>query len=274
MTRMAAKLQSASKSNKKEQVASQNAEKVPDWKDTALQDIEYHRRQFEQPYRSTEALGRFVQSIITNVEGEGEALDVACGAGANILHLGRILRNYRWSGIDIAGEVLFPISHPIFDEHSVSVNLVAGDFYKLTEIFEKKKFDLVFSVQTLLTLPSYEGALDQLLAVTRNWLFITGLFTDFNIDAKIKVMDYSWPVGTHGPYYYSVYGLERFRSYCEERGCLEFVSQDFEIDIDLSPPEAMGFGTYTQTTADGRRLQFTGPIFEPWKFIAIRMGNQ
>jgi SAM-dependent methyltransferase len=267
---MAQKLHSVSGSNKEGEVTTLKAQ-VPSWKETALQDIDYHRRQFKQPYRSTEALGRFVQSIIAS--SEGEALDVACGAGANILHLGRILRNYRWTGIDIAGEVLFPISRPIFDEHAVSVNLVAGDYYKLTEIFKDRKFDLVFSVQTLLTIPSYERALDQLLAMTRGWLFITGHFTDFNVDAKIEVMDYSWPVGRQGPYYYSVYGLERFRSYCEERGCLEFISQDFEIDIDLPPPESKGFGTYTQTLANGRRLQFTGPILEPWKFLAIRMGD-
>jgi SAM-dependent methyltransferase len=240
----------------------------PDWNAVALQDIEYHRRQFAKPYRSTVALGKFIQSI--SERPEGEALDVACGAGANIFYLSRVLKNYRWTGIDIAGEVLFPYSYPLFAEHEVKVNLVVGSYYKLTEIFPRK-FDLVFSIQTLLVMPTYEHALDQLLAVTGKWLFITGLFTDFNIDAKIEVMDYSWPVGTQGPYYYNVYGLDRFRAYCEAKGCQEFITQDFEIDIDLKPPESGGFGTYTETLSNGRRLQFTGPLLMPWKFIAIRM---
>jgi SAM-dependent methyltransferase len=247
-------------------------ERKPDWKATARQDLEYHRRQFAEPYRSTVALAKFVQSKVT--PREGKALDVACGAGANIFHLGQLLKNYSWTGLDIAGEVLFPYTYTIFRENAINANLMVGDFYKLTEIFKNTKFDLVFSIQTLLTCPTYERPLDQLLAVTGEWLFVTGLFTDFNVDAKIEVMDYSWPSGTQGPYYYNVYGLERFRAYCEARGCTEFISQDFQIDMDLPPPETKGFGTYTEMTTTGRRLQFTGPIFQPWKFIAIRMGKR
>jgi len=244
---------------------------VRKWNETALQDIEYHRRQFEHPYRSTQALSSFIKSVL-EISG-GEALDVACGAGADILHLSKQLDGFRWTGIDIAGEVLFPLSQSIFEKHNLKVTLASGDFYNLTEMFKEKSFDLVLSIQTLLIVPSYEEALDQLLAMTRGWLFITSLFTDFNVDAKVEVMDYSWPVGRQGPYYYNVWGLPRFRSYCEERGCKEFLIQDFDIDIDLPPLETKGFGTYTQTLADGRRLQFTGPVYEPWKFVAIRMGD-
>lgn len=247
--------------------------RVPDWNLTAQQDLDYHRRQFEHPYRSTEVFARFVKSVLGNHKGR-EALDVGCGAGANILHLSRALRDYHWTGIDIAGEVLFPLAAPYFSQHGVKAELVVGDFYELTRIFEHRTFDLVFSMQTLLITPGYELALDQLLAVTDEWLFITGLFTDFNIDAKIEVMDYTWQAGTQGPYYYNTYGLDRFRSCCEERGCREFIVQDFDIDIDLPRPESRGFGTYTETLASGKRLQFTGPVFEPWKFLAIRMGKQ
>jgi SAM-dependent methyltransferase len=246
--------------------------KIPDWNLTARQDIEYHRRQFEQPYRSTEALARFVNSVLENREG-GEALDVACGAGANIFHLSRALKNYRWTGIDIAGEVLFPYGAPFFSQAGLSAELVVGDFYELTKIFKNRTFDLVFSLQTLLITPNYEPALDQLLAVTNGWLFITALFTDFKVNAKIEVMDYTWGRDTQGPYYYNVFGLDQFRSYCRRRGCREFITQDFEIDIDLPRPESEGFGTYTEMLASGQRLQFTGPIFLPWKFIGIRMGQ-
>jgi hypothetical protein len=176
--------------------------------------------------------------------------------------------------LDIAGDVLFPLAESFFDESRIPVNFVSGDYYRLSEIFGGRKFDLVLSLQTLLTIPSYEPALDELLAVSGRWLFVTSLFTDFNVDAKIEVTDYTWPEGTQGPYYYSVWSLPRFQSYCEKRGCREFISKDFEIDIDLAPPDDRGFGTYTRALADGRRLQFTGPIFEPWKFVAIRMGER
>lgn len=246
---------------------------APDWKLTAKQDLEYHRNQFKKPYRSTEALARFITPILGNREG-GEALDVGCGAGANIFYLSRVLPDYRWTGVDIAGEILFPIGAPFFAQEDLNARFVVGDFFELDKMFAHRAFDLVFSLQTLLIMPAYEPALDQLLAVTNEWLFVSGLFTDFNIDAKIEVMDYTWDVGVQGPYYYSVYGLDRFRSYCEQRGCEEFITQDFEIDMDLPRPESKGFGTYTETLTSGKRLQFTGPISLPWKFLAIRMGSR
>lgn len=246
---------------------------APDWKLTAKQDLEYHRNQFKTQYRSTEALARFVTSILGDREG-GEALDAGCGAGANIFHLSRVLKGYRWTGVDLAGEVLFPVAAPFFSRENVNATLVVGDFFELDQIFKDRTFDIVFSLQTLLIMPEYEPALDQLLAVTNEWLFVSGLFTDFNVDAKIEVMDYTWEVGVQGPYYYSVFGLDRFHSYCTQRGCEEFITQDFEIDIDLPRPESKGFGTYTETLTSGKRLQFTGPISLPWKFLAIKMGGR
>src|SRR5438477_1948047 len=50
--------------------------------------LDYHRRQFAEPYRSTAHLCRFVERILgSRVEAECSALDVGCGAGANMFHL-------------------------------------------------------------------------------------------------------------------------------------------------------------------------------------------
>lgn len=187
-------------------------------------------------------------------------------------YLSQQFHDCHWTGIDIAGEMLFPFGREKFREHNIDVTLIEGDFYKLTELFLDQKFDVVFSIQTLLTLPYWKRALEQLLAVTRGWLFISSLFTDHDVDAITKLRDYTWPARCQTSHS-NVYGLQRFRKFCEARGCREFVSQDFELDIDLQPPELGGAGTYTRTLADGRRLQFTGPIFQLWKFLAIRMGD-
>jgi len=233
--------------------------------------VPYHVQQFEVPYRSTVHLARFIQSLVPNPQ--GEALDVACGAGANIFYLRQQLKGYRWTGIDIAGDVLFTSGRKYFNDHQMDVTFVEGDFYRLTEIFSGRQFDLVLSIQTLMGIPEYEPAVEQLLAVTRGWLVITSLFTDFPVDAKIEVMDYGYSADCQGPFYYNVYSLARLRSYCEDRGCKQFVSQDFEIDIDLPPPEKVGMTTYTRMLADGKRIQLSGPLHMPWKFVGIRMGN-
>ena len=237
-------------------------------KRTAQEDLDYHARQFEQEYRSTIHLSRFLKTL-PGFTG-GEALDVACGAGANIYHLARELTGYRWMGLDIAGSVVFPIGRPKLAAAGLDVTLVEGDFFRLGEIFAGRRFDLVLFMQSLLLVPGYGELLEELLAVTKGWLVFTGLFTDFHVDARVEVRDYTWSADCQGPFSYNVWSLSRFRESCEARGCREFVSRDFEIDIDLPRPASGGMGTYTERLPDGRRLQFTGPILMPWKFVAVR----
>jgi ubiquinone/menaquinone biosynthesis C-methylase UbiE len=238
------------------------------WEAIADQDLDYHLRQFEKPYRSTIALGQFLSSQIGTCK--GEALDVACGAGANIFYLSRLFPELKWTGVDIAGDHLFRHSRRIFSEHDCHPKLITGDHLRLTELLAGKKYDLVLSLQTLLTLPSYEQVLEQLIAVTSKWLLITSLLTDFWVDARIETTDYTWPADVRRAYY-SVYSLPRLRAFCEARGAKEVIAQDFNIDIDLPVPSAGGLGTYTRTLDHGQRLQFTGPIYQPWKFVLVRM---
>ena len=247
-------------------------EEVEKWKAVAVQDRDYHSRQFDEPYRSTVSLLDFIRSVLDRPE--GEALDVACGSGANIYHLGRGLPGYKWTGVDIVGEALFTIARQRFGSLGAEApSLIEGDLNDLVGLFPGRQFDLVLAIQTLTCLPSYEAALDQLLKVTRGWLFVTGLFTDFRVDAWIQASDYTWPETSRGVYRYNIYDVERVRAFCEARGSREFVTRDFEIDIDLEVPESKGLASYTRMLADGKRLQFTGPLFLPWKFIGIRMGS-
>lgn len=247
-----------------------DATQIARWKKIAQQDWDYHQRQFAKPYRSTSYLGDFIKSLIGSTQ--GDALDVGCGAGANIFHLAQMIPGFHWSGVDIAGEVLFPIGTPFFRSKGFEVDLTAGDFYRLEDHFRGKQFNLVLSIQTFLNLETYDAHLDQLLSLTKGWLFVSSLFTDFNVDLNIEVTDYTWPEDCPNPGNYNVYSLSRFRKACEAKGCKQFVSRDFVIDIDLPPPESGGLGTYTRKLEGGQRLQFTGPIFQPWKVVGVRMG--
>ena len=239
------------------------------WERTARQDIDYHLRQFKQPYRSTIALGRFLSDVLKDFQ--GQALDVGCGAGANIFYLAHQFPRLKWTGLDIAGEILYPASRPLFVQNQLDVELISGDFFRLRERFQNRRFDLVLSLQTLMTLPAYDQALEELLSVTEGWLVLTTPLTEFNVDVKNEVMDYTWPEGCQGPYYYSVFGLPRLEAFCQQHGCSRFIVEAFDIDIDLPIQERKGFATYTQTLASGRRLQFTGPVFLPWKFVLAKV---
>jgi SAM-dependent methyltransferase len=233
----------------------------------AEQDLSFHMRQFEQPYRSTVALTKFIQRVASPVH--GDALDVGCGAGALIHYLNRQILGLRWTGVDIAGKVLFPKSREFFERDRLDARLLCGDFSRLESVVDGARFDLVLCTQVVSYIAGYEDLLTQLMSVTRGWLFLSGLFTEFDIDVTIAASDYTWPEGVNGPYNYNVYGLPRFRSHCEKLGADRFLAEPFVIDIDLPAPGHGGLGTYTRLDAEGARMQFSGPIYLPWHFVAI-----
>jgi SAM-dependent methyltransferase len=233
--------------------------------------LAYHTRQFDQAYRSTVFLTRFLREIVR--PGTGEALDVGCGAGANIFHLAQSFPSLRWTGIDLAGEVTFQIGRPRFQQAGLKVTLIEGDFNRLTEVVNGRRFDLVLCLQTLLAIRRYEHVLGQLLAVTRGWLVVSSLFTDHEVDVFTNAVDYSRSADARRGWHFNVYSLRRFRDLCRESGASEVIDREFDIDVDLPHHPTGGLNTYTERREDGRRLQFTGPIFQPWRFVAVRMGG-
>ena len=231
--------------------------------------LRYHVDQFERPYRSTVHLGRFLAGLPLR---GGEALDIACGAGSNIYHLSHVVPGFHWTGVDLAGDMLFPIARERFANAKLDVTLVSADLFELDRVLARQRFDLVISTQTLSWLPDHERALCQALRVTRGWLVMSSLFTELDVDTECLVYDHT-TVPELPPYHMNVYSLNRMRALCESHGCHEFRSEPFDIDIDLPRPASGGLGTYTERTADGRRLQFSGPVHLPWRFIAARMGD-
>jgi ubiquinone/menaquinone biosynthesis C-methylase UbiE len=236
----------------------------PVWKADDV--LEYHARQFREPYRSTIHVGRFLQTL--GLPEKADVLDVGCGAGAPISHLATLFPGFRWTGVDVEGAALFPLGRSEMKKRGVSVDFVEGDFYRLRDAVGDRTFDLVLSIQTLPFIPDYRPVLEQLLAVTRDRLVVSCLFTPLDIDARTLMIDYTKPEGVQ-ELHYNTYSLPRFERFCADRGFGKFVSRDFEMDIDL-PPQAAGRGTYTRTLADGRRIQFSGPVHLPWKFLAMQ----
>src|SRR5262249_46151437 len=241
--------------------------------------LEYHRRQFAEPYRSSMHLCRFVKDVLgAQVETEWSALDAGCGAGANIFHLSRVLTHARWTGVDIATH-LFDVHRALATEHGGlrnPVRLIGGDFYPLSKLLSPRSFDLAFSIQTVSCLDGYTEFLPQLLAMLRpgGVAFVTSLFTDFQVDARIQITEYEKDGSPRLPMFYNIYAWNRFRDYCLGLGAVEVIAEDFEIDIELPTPTHLHMGTYTTRLADGRLLQRSGPLLMPWKAIAIRMPEE
>lgn len=242
-------------------------------------DFTYHIQQYSRLYRSTAHLTTFVHDVLGDDTAQYQALDSSCGACANIFHLSRLLVNTSWTGIDI-NPTLVQLGKQLIAENGGirnSLKVVNGDLYKLRDDRDlcAKGFDLVFSLQTLSWLPSYEDAVASLLAVTRpsgGVLFVSSLFTDCLVDATIQIKEYATDgadVGS-GHIYYNVYCFDRFRDFCLRSGATEVIARDFVIDTDIPQPNHRKMGTFTVAADNGRRLQFSGPLVLPWKFIAVR----
>jgi ubiquinone/menaquinone biosynthesis C-methylase UbiE len=247
------------------------------WLDKDI-DVHYHTRQYEQLYRSTAHFGNYLSGTVKEVDREYRVLDLGCGAGANLFHLSRVLPNSSWEGVDISPR-LIDLGNSLLAERQFQskVRLTAGNLYEIETLYAPRTFDIVLSIQTLSWLPDYDQALEKLfyLAKPGGYIFVTSLFTDFHVDARIEVTQYQDAkfVKPMKPIYYNVYALGRFKEACLRLGASDVMAIDFQIDVDLPAPKDGRMGTYTVMTAETERLQFSGPLLMPWKFVAIRVGE-
>jgi hypothetical protein len=107
------------------------------------------------------------------------------------------------------------------------------------------------------------------------YVVTNSLFTDALVGVKIEVTQYNDESLAEkvGPVPYNIYCLDRFCAECHRAGASSVVSTDFEIDVDLPRPAHRHMGTYTEKLESGRRLQISGPLLMPWKFVLLRKGE-
>ena len=148
-----------------------------------------------------------------------------------------------------------------------------ADLFHISD-YPAKEYDITTCMQTLLLFKQdqYSDVLKNLIQITRGWIFLSSLFTEKKMDVESKIRLYvpceDYPSGTVS---YNTFCTSRFRSICHGLGVREVKFKDFEIDIDLSGPEEGGLGTYTVRTENSSRLQFSGAVYMPWKFVALRL---
>jgi ubiquinone/menaquinone biosynthesis C-methylase UbiE len=230
--------------------------------------IAWHRAQFTQPKRSTVKLCDFVTRVLAGEDAPTTALDVGAGAGANMRHLAQALPDAAWTGVELETK-LVAAGAELLDP--ARFHLLAGDLFQLQRDLAGERFDVSFSIQVLSMLDGYERALEQMLAVTKRWVFILSLFSDTDLDAftRLRGRRDGHSSGLHVAY--NVYSLPRFTEFCTELGAREVIAERFDIDVDLPRPEHKGIGTWTRQTTDGERLQISGPLLMPWWFVAVRL---
>lgn len=183
-------------------------------------------------------------------------------------HLAGLFPDAKWTGTDLEAD-LVEAGRQILDP--ARFTLVEGNMFNLEDTFAGKRFDVSFSIQALSVVADYERPIEQMLAVTKDWVFILSLFSDTDLDAFIQLVGRG-PGDSNGLQVpYNVYSLPRFCEFCKQLGVREIIAEPFEIDIDLPRPDHKGIGTWTRQMADGERLQFSGPLLMPWWFVALQI---
>lgn len=94
--------------------------------------------------------------------------------------MSKILKLARWVGVDWADK-FFNLKSELMPS-SIDCNLIKGDFFNLSTYTKEKSFDIAFSLQTLSWLPSYQDALSEIFKITKSYIFISSLLTEYHVD--------------------------------------------------------------------------------------------
>ena len=234
---------------------------------------DYHERQYEQCYDTTRRLLEFIDDTVGDV-GHQQLLDVACGAGANVHHMLQRWRESKVTGVDLDESLLEYARGRTLPDNASRCDYRRANLFELPKLYESGAFNITTLMQTLLLFgpDEYPEVLRSLMQVTRDWIFLSSLFTDKRMDVTAQIRDYvRFGEDSQEHISYNTSCMNRFRRVATQLGAKEVIFRDFEISMDLTGPAAGGIGTYTARLADGRRLQFSGAVFMPWKLAAMRL---
>ncbi|OGZ22928.1 MAG: hypothetical protein A3A08_02670 [Candidatus Nealsonbacteria bacterium RIFCSPLOWO2_01_FULL_41_9] len=234
--------------------------------------LEYYKRQLKKPYRSTVAFCSWLESFgLLNKNRQDVIADIGAGMGGNIHYMAKKYPKAAFIGIDI-DPILVKIGNEYLKKAGIiNAKLIKGDLYNLDKGYVGKYSGLV-SYQTLSWLPDYELPIKKMARLKPDWLAITSLFYDGEVNCKITVQDYTAHLGgkLYKESFYNIYCLRLVRELFLKCGYSKFDYIPFKIDIDLPKQKNKGMGTYTKKLANGDRIQFSGPILMNWYFILAR----
>ena len=231
---------------------------------------EYIVGQLERTYRSTEVFVKWLEGKgLLNDDKNLKILDMAAGGGGNVLYMANRHKNIQFIGMDISKEFV-EFGNEVLAKRSRFDNcsLLEGDWFHIDPKWIGA-FDGIVSFQSLLMSPDYEEALGKLIELQPEWIALTSLFYEGNIEYTNKFRNYYRPSGgkDYTECYYNIHSTIRFRKYMEECGYPNVDFMPFEIDIDLPKRDDMDIGTYTVKTVDGNRIQISAGMMMPWYFV-------
>ena len=194
-------------------------------------------------------------------------LDACCGIGHIPYFLSEISPESKFLGIDQTPYLIEEGKKLCQNKSNISFE--NEDVYNISKKFGKD-FDISINWRTLSWLPYYDQMLKELVAVTKDHIFLSSLFYDGDIDFITQIREFKTETGKEQfNDYYNVYSLPRFKKFVFELGAKNIESYDFDISIDLPKPSIDQMISYTEKLVNGKRLQISGAVVLYWKIIRI-----
>lgn len=233
------------------------------WLNIGSEELNYHERQYIEPYRSTVSFIEFLKKTKSfNTNSRFRVLDVGTGAGANIFWLSKEFPLCEFVGIDISPDLI-----ALAKKKQRNVKNTEFHCLNLKESEVLGKFDCILSFQLLSWLSPKEAdrCLKEKFSQAKTAVAMTSLFCEDDLDYEVKIEDrYNKRV-----VFYNIYSIPRIREVAKKFGFYLTDFERFELDIDI-PKRKEGLGTYTLPLKNGKRLQFSGCMNLPWYFLLFK----
>ena len=245
-----------------------------------VEDLDLYRKYSKYQQRYADKIresDRYLIEIIKEiVSEEGNSaislLDIGCSTGNLLFHIKNALPTLRLTGGDGMA--------PVIEECRKDPRLVGIDFQKMDilEIPGKASFDIIVgnAVTYLLDASEYDASIESVGRSLTDGGSYVGFewMHPFKCDLKIVETSRSHPQGL--TIYVRPYSAVEAALTKHGFGDIEF--RPFQIGIDLPLDYTFGdnedgfedLNSYTVKTAEGERLLFRGPLFQPWCFVIAR----
>ena len=240
--------------------------------------MEYFKRQLNNPYQSTVAFFDFLEKEELMPPGTS-VVDACCGSGANIFYAANRFALKHAIGFDYQEEFLSIAEDYKLKAKSERLNAVSfrqEDIYNLGRFSEEVRdrsveIDGILFLQTMSWLTNWRESLIQLCNLDSKWIAISSLFYEGFIEAEITIKTYPGSSEKHTSFPYNVYSIPLVENCLRSNGFKDFIWRQFNLATPISRPDDINkMGTYSIETKDGTLLQKSGPILMPWYFLIAK----
>ena len=234
------------------------------WLKISENEYKYHIKQFQNPKQSTLKFYKFIKKKLLT---SGTVLDIAAGASAATCLFASKATNTQFTALDINYKLL-KIGKEFANKKKLSnIDFKNQDMYKLKSNFE---YDGIILLQTLSWLREMKKPLKHIFRLQPNWLALSSLFYEGDITCKIQVNEHK----QNTKRFYNIYSMPEVERIADSNNYFIKKILNFNLNFDIKKPKNPDhMMTYTRTLINSNntksRLQLSGPLLLPWKFILL-----